>query len=190
MSEDRDKASDELKAMLGFPGLGSPAANRAGIDRKQLSDVRLPNSRQTALQLLQLPAAVGVGSANELVKGVADHVAHPLDADQGRLESVEIARRGVHRRVHVDESRVQGGPLLVAQVGGLELRLQVGQPPAHVGEALLCRAIDLRMAGHLIECLLERGLDALDLGVDLFQTKALRVFGSSWGQVVSLLSTW
>ena len=188
MAKDRDKASDELKTMLGFSGLVRPAANRAGIDRQQLGDVSLPDSRQAALNLLQEAAAIGIGSPDELVEGVSDHVADSLDPDQSRLESVEIAWLGVHRRVHVDKSRIQRRPLLVAEIGGLELRLQVGEPSAYVRKTLVCGAIYLRMAGYLVEGFLECGLDALDLGVDLDQPTTLGVFGGGCGQAVFLLS--
>lgn len=188
MAKDRDETGDELKAMLGFAGLARPATNRPRIDREQLGDVGLSNSRQAPLHLLQKTTAIGACPSDELIESVSNHVTHSLDPDESRLESIEIARLRVHRRVDVDESRIQSCPLLVAEVGGLELWLQVGEPPAHVGKALVRGAVYLGVAGHFVEGLLECSLDALDLGIDLEQSAALRVLGGGDGQAVSFLS--
>ena len=171
--------------MLGLPRLACPARDRARVYCQQLSDISLPNVWQAAVQLLQESAAISVYPSNELIKSVADHVPYALYPNQGRLESVEVAGVCVHCRAHIDESRIKRCPLLVAEVGGLELGLQVGESPAHVGEPLVCGAVYLWTSSDLLKGFLKCGLDALDFGIDLDQPTVLRVFGGGCGQAVS-----
>ena len=74
-------------------------------------------------------------------------------------------------------------------VGGLELRLQIGEPFAHVGKSFVRRAIYLGMSGYFVESLLKSDLDALNLRVDLDQAAVLGIVGDSCGQPVSFLSS-
>ena len=117
--------------------------------------------RQPVEPLADSPQAPAGGGGDrrwprdELIQGVSDYLMHPLDPDQSRLESIEIAWRRVHRRVYVDESRVQSRSLLVR---GRRPRAAASSrrafDPRRRGVAARSRLPPV--AGHLIEGLLDR----------------------------------
>jgi hypothetical protein len=183
-----DKASHQLETMLRISRLLSPPPYGSRIDIQQFGDLGLVDTWQALLKLLKKAAAVCIGSPYELIECVTNDVAHTLDSDQSCLEPIKITGGCVHGGAYVDKGGVQGRPLLVAEVGGLELRLQVGESFANLGKPLVRRAVYLGVPSDFVESPLECGLDPLDLGVDLDQPAALGVLGDSRGQAVSFLS--
>jgi len=174
--------------MLGLTRFVRPAPDRSGIDRNQLGKIRLADSGKALLQLMEEAATIRVCAAHKLVERVADDMTHPLDPDQGRLESVEIVGICGHGIAHVDESRVKRRPLLITEVCSLKLGLQVGKSLTDVCQTLVCRSVYLGVAGYLVEGFLKCSLDPLDLGVDLDQSSVLGVSGGRRCQPVSFLS--
>ncbi len=119
MAKNGNQLGHQLKPMLGFAGLGPPAAKSARVDGQELGQVRLANPGKAGFQRMQQPPAFRAGPSDELVEGVSHDVPHALDSDQGSLEPVQISGWGIHRRVDVDESRVHRCPLLNAEIGSL-----------------------------------------------------------------------
>lgn len=160
---------NELESVVSIPWLRAPASDGARVNIEQLCKVSLPDTGEAMPHLLKQATTIRRGASHELIESIPDDVPYPLDANQRRLEPVEILWSSGHRIVDVHHGGVEGCFLLVAEVSRLELGLQCSESSADLGESLLGRSIDLGVSGHLGEGRLESGLDALNLGIDLKQ---------------------